>query len=473
MAASLKPHLSVWLKSPLQEKRSASCEETNSLAPIRAARATASSSLAPFLTTPPRWLSRYRFTPTPAQPVHFQQWGNLDREQLAILSRTSQGDRHSSRFNTTAPLALERPPQADTYPAKQTNGNASGYAQQTPKASKKATLRASRSFGFSYGYGLVDAAAAVAQSIGLSRFANLADRGGNYWGADLINAPEVWAQGYTGQGIVVAVIDSGIDYTHPDLQSNIWVNRNEIPDNGIDDDSNGFIDDVRGWSFVDTDSNNPMDLDSHGTHVAGTIAAANNGFGVTGIAYDAKIMPIRAIGGKDDRSLAKFDANVAAGIRYAVQNGANVISMSIGSNPGNAPMRQTEAALKYARQVGAIAVMAAGNERRSGTRRPIEPAFYAMKDLGIAVGAVGKNKTVADFSNPAGNKRLDFVVAPGINVESTLPNGLYDRYSGTSMATPHVAGVVALMLSANPNLTPTQVETILTSTSVRSGIKAV
>lgn len=107
----------------------------------------------------------------------------------------------------------------------------------------------------------------------------------------MIKAPEVWAQGYTGQGIIVAVLDTGVDRNHSDLSSNIWQNDDEIADNGVDDDLNGFVDDVYGWNFA-SNTNNTLDARNHGTHVAGTIAGVNNNLGVTGIAYNAKIMPL-------------------------------------------------------------------------------------------------------------------------------------------------------------------------------------
>ncbi len=171
-------------------------------------------------------------------------------------------------------------------------------------------------FNSIYGYGLVDAAAAVARAIGQSTFANVTNLGGNNWSHDLVYAPEVWARGYTGQGITVAVIDDGVDITHQDLRENIWRNTREIAGNGIDDDGNGYTDDIFGWNFG-LNNNNVMPSGSHGTHVAGTIAASNNGFGTTGVAYNAKIMPIRISNNQN-----KLTGNLARAIRYAVDNGA-------------------------------------------------------------------------------------------------------------------------------------------------------
>ncbi|MDZ8110087.1 MAG: S8 family serine peptidase [Nostoc sp. DedQUE12a] len=305
------------------------------------------------------------------------------------------------------------------------------------------------------GYGLVNASAAVAQAIGQPTFSGIPDLAGNNWGADLIKAPEVWTKGYTGQGVVVAVLDSGVDHNHLDLASNIWTNNGEIADNGIDDDANGYIDDFYGWNFI-YNNNNTLDVYGHGTHVAGTIAAVNNDFGVTGIAYNAKIMPVKVLG---DDNKGTYSA-ISQGIYYAVNNGARVINMSLA---GTVPDSGLEAAIEYAASKGVIVVMAAAN---SGGSTPLYPAYYATK-WGLAVGAVDSNKNLADFSNRAGiDSNMAYVTAPGVNVYSTLPNQTYGFYNGTSMAAPHVAGVAALILSANASLTGGQVREIITQTAV-------
>ncbi|PSB05410.1 hypothetical protein C7B61_14760 [filamentous cyanobacterium CCP1] len=333
----------------------------------------------------------------------------------------------------------------------------------------KAVTPSNTGFDFFYGYGLVDAAAAVSQAIGQPRFANAAPIGGDNWSLDLVNAPAVWAKGFTGQGVTVAVIDSGVDYNHPDLFGNIWNNSREIPNNGIDDDGNGYIDDRLGWNFVNH-TNQPADdaIDGHGTHVAGIIAG-QVGSGKLGVAHGAKIMPLKVL---DARGAVNDDAVIARAVRYAVDNGARVINLSLGGDPGSGVAPELEAAMSFARDSGAVVVMASGNERqRLGALKPGDPAFFgAVRNLGISVGAIGANRRMYIDSNPSGNTPHRFVVAPGIQVRSTLPGAIYDRYDGTSMATPHVAGVVALMLSANPNLTPTQVEEILISTADRQGL---
>ena len=148
---------------------------------------------------------------------------------------------------------------------------------------------------------------------------------GNDWNVNQVNAPEAWAAGYRGQGITVAVVDTGVDLDHPDLVHSLYVNPGEIPGNGLDDDQNGFVDDVSGYDFVDRDAV-PDDTNGHGTHVAGTIAAAHNGIGANGIAPNAKILPIRVLGSNGSGS----DSGVAAGIRYAAQMGAQIINLSLG-----------------------------------------------------------------------------------------------------------------------------------------------
>ncbi|WP_430013801.1 S8 family serine peptidase [Microcystis ichthyoblabe FBCC-A1114] len=320
-------------------------------------------------------------------------------------------------------------------------------------------------FNSTYGYGLVNAAAAVAQAISQPTFADVPNLGGNNWGNDMVNAPEAWARGYTGQGVTVAVIDSGVDISHQDLSNNIWRNTGEIASNGIDDDGNGYTDDVYGWNFGIGQNNNnvlPGTTSSgqgHGTHVAGTIAAANNGIGMTGVAYNSRIMAIR-MGDVDSQGRFTNGGNLAQAIRYAVDNGARVINMSLGWSDSTA-LRD---ALAYAASRNVITVSAAGNSSLSS---PGTPAYYATQ-YGFSVGAVNSNRTIASFSNRAGtNSSMQHVMAPGVNVYSTLPGNLYGNSSGTSMAAPHVAGVVALMLGANPNLTHAQVRSILTSSAVR------
>jgi len=329
----------------------------------------------------------------------------------------------------------------------------SNEVQVLKQSNAKTNAVKTSNYNSTTGYGLINGASAVARAAGKSTFADVPNLGGNNWGADLVKAPEAWAKGYTGKGVVVAVIDTGVDYNHEDLRNNIWTNTKEIAGNGIDDDGNGYVDDVRGWNFVNN-NNNTLDKNGHGTHVSGTIAGQRNDYGVTGIAYDAKIMPVKVL---NDSGSGSYNA-IANGIYYAANNGANVINLSLGGTFAN---RTLQNAIEYANNKGVVVVMAAGN---SGGSQPNYPARYA-NNTGIAVGAVDRNNNLADFSNRSGTNQLAYVTAPGVDVYSTVPNNQYASYNGTSMATPHVAGVVALMLSANRSLTPAQVRQIITETA--------
>lgn len=336
-------------------------------------------------------------------------------------------------------------------------------------------------FDVNFGYGLIDASAAVAAAMGQpTPFVDVPDLTStaalnNTTNLNQIQVPEVWNQGITGEGVVVAVLDSGVDVNHPDLVDNIWLNADEVPNNGIDDDLNGYVDDVQGYDFEDND-NDPSDIDNHGTHVAGIIAAARDGvdltrsgvaYEVSGVAYDAEIMPVRVfsdVGGY--KTPQQQDAAIADGIRYAVDNGASVINMSLGMpfwSSAWLDLPLTNDALSYAADNNVVAVIAAGNERDLGGTFPSEPALQATGGTAIAVGAVDNNGLFAEFSNPAGSFSgpYPYVVAPGVEILSTTPNDGYAGFSGTSMAAPHVTGVVALMQQANPNLTPAEIATLL------------
>lgn len=327
----------------------------------------------------------------------------------------------------------------------------------------------SHSFNSAYGYGLVNAAKAVAWAAGYypNALPEVANLGGFNWNNDLVKAPEAWSWGVKGRGITVAVIDSGVDITHADLSGNIWRNSREIAGDGLDNDRNGYVDDIFGWNFGLGQNNNnvlPGTADSnqsHGTHVAGTIAAMQNSFGTTGVAPEAKIMAIRMGNIQTDRAgRASFSnsGNLAEAIRYAVNNGAKVINMSLSFSE----TPEILGALAYAASRNVITVSSSGNNRAAS---PNFPAKYATA-YGIAVGAIDANGRVGSFSNRAGqDSRTQFVVAPGVDVWSTMPNNSYDKMQGTSMAAPHVAGVVALMLSANPSLTHAQIRYILTASA--------
>ena len=279
--------------------------------------------------------------------------------------------------------------------------------------------------------------------------------GSREWNLNAIGAPEAWAAGYTGLGITVAIIDTGVDLDHPDLVQNLFVNPGEIAGNGIDDDGNGFVDDIHGFDFADRDAD-PNDGNGHGTHVAGTVAAANNGFGATGVAPNAKILPVRVLG--DNGSGRTSD--VAAGIRYAADLGADIINLSLGGGYS----RAIEAAIEYAGSLGSLIVAAAGNESSPVPGYPAR--FSASDDNVISVGAYSSSGSLAGFSNDVGRSGAVQVDAPGVGIFSTYVGGGYATLSGTSMASPHIAGLAALTLSSNPNLTSAKLRALLASGTV-------
>ena len=244
--------------------------------------------------------------------------------------------------------------------------------------------------------------------------------------------------------IVVAVVDTGVDCGHEDLIGACWQNPGEIPNNGLDDDDNGYVDDIWGWNFADN-SNDVTDTIGHGTHVAGIIAARmNNGKGIAGMAPRVRIMPVRVFSG-----YVGTYYDLIRGIIYAVDNGARIINLSLGATTYS---RGEEWAIRYALNRGVIVVAAAGN---MGTNVRFYPAAHPGV---IGVAALTEDGRPATFSN-YGN--MVDISAPGVNILSTTPGNLYGYLSGTSMATPHVAGVAALILSMNPSLTPTDVQDLL------------
>ena len=262
-----------------------------------------------------------------------------------------------------------------------------------------------------------------------------------------INIEPAWALG-TATSIVTAVIDTGVDYTHPDLASNIWTNTDEVAGNGIDDDGNGFVDDVRGWDFVNNDSD-PMDDNGHGTHVAGTIGAVgNNGIGVTGVAWTASIMPLKFL----DQSGSGSLSDAIKAIQYARVNGAKIINASWGGGGFSSAL---QSAITQFITSGGLFVAAAGNE---ATNNDVTPSYPANYQGVISVGASTRTDTRASFSNYGTS--VD-VFAPGQSILSTLPGNRYGSLSGTSMATPQVAGALALLWGQNPTLSATTISQAL------------
>ncbi len=259
-----------------------------------------------------------------------------------------------------------------------------------------------------------------------------------------IDAPEAWDISTGQASTLVAVIDTGINLTHPDLVGRIWTNPGEIAGNGVDDDNDGYVDDVHGWNFVN-DTNNPADDHGHGTHVSGTIAAAtNNATGVAGVDWNAKILPLKFL----DSSGNGSDFDAAAAIRYAADVGAKIINASWGSGDFSQTLYD---AIAYARGKGVVFVAAAGNNGRNTDTTPFYPASFDLDNI-LSVAAVASDGSLASFSN-YGARSVD-VAAPGVGILSTVRGGGYGTSSGTSMAAPHVSGVVSLLVGMNPTSDP-------------------
>jgi len=280
-------------------------------------------------------------------------------------------------------------------------------------------------------------------------------------GADIGVVP-VWQRGLTGnRDVVVAVIDSGVDWEHPDLASNIYLNPGEAGDkssNGIDDDGNGFVDDVRGWNFA-AKNNNPMDDNNHGTHCAGTIGAAGgNGTGVTGVNWKVSILPLKFLTAQGNGT----SANSIEAVNYARMMKVRVINNSWG---GGGYSKIMEDAIKAARDEGILVINASGNEKSSNDDKPHYPSNYNVENM-VAVAATDNRDQLASFSNFG--KRTVHVAAPGVKILSTIPKNKYAAASGTSMAAPHVSGIAALLLSVHPEWTYAEIKDRLIRTSMRA-----
>ncbi len=324
------------------------------------------------------------------------------------------------------------------------------------------------------------------------------------WGLRNTAATSAWDVTTGSAATVVADIDTGIDYTHPDLYQNIWINQDEIPtslksklrdtdgdgvissydlnssrnaglvndlngnsyidgadllgawSNGADGDRNGYVDDIVGWDFANND-NNPMDEVGHGTHTAGTIGATgNNGIGVTGVAWKVAMMAVKIF---DDVGNSATNDAIAAAIRYVVNEGARVSNNSWGGSGGGGATAIYNA-IKYASDKGHMFVVAAGNNgiNNDTSYWRSYPASYDLPNV-ISVAASTSTGSLAYFSN-YGRTSVD-LAAPGTDILSTYLDGSYAFMSGTSMAAPHVTGTVALMLSQNPNKSISSIKSAL------------
>lgn len=260
-----------------------------------------------------------------------------------------------------------------------------------------------------------------------------------------IDAPEAWAiHSGRNDAPIIAVIDTGIDYNHPDLKANMWTNPGEIAGDGIDNDGNGIIDDVHGYNAIG-DNGDPMDGHGHGTHCAGTIAGVgDNGEGVVGVNHKAQLMAVKIF--SDEGSTDS--AAILRAIEYTTKMGAKITSNSWGGGFSSQAQKEAFAASP------ALHIMAAGNNGLNNDFIPNYPSNYDLPN-NLAVAASDRNDNKAGFSN-YGAKKVD-IAAPGVDIWSAAPGGGYQGMSGTSMATPHVSGVAGLVASANPELTAEEI----------------
>lgn len=262
----------------------------------------------------------------------------------------------------------------------------------------------------------------------------------------LLGLPAAWDL-TRGAAEPLAFVDTGVDLTHPDLINKLWHNAAEIPANSLDDDGNGYIDDVRGWNFVNN-TNTPQSSSTHGSHVAGLAAAeTNNTEGVAGVNWQARILPLRALADNNTGTIT----NTAAAIIYAADNGARVINLSLGTAE---PSNTLAAAVTYAQSQGCLLIASTGNDGLPGVEYPA-----ALPGV-LAVGA----STLTDGRWSMSNYGAEIdLVAPGENVFSTARNGGYAELSGTSMSTAYVSGVAALVWAMKPHYTAAEVAHALTS----------
>lgn len=269
------------------------------------------------------------------------------------------------------------------------------------------------------------------------------------------------------KSIIVAVIDTGIDIEHEDLKDVLWTNHNEIPGNGIDDDNNGYIDDVHGintvvrYTLSGHATGDVRDAHSHGTHVSGTIGAKqNNGKGIAGIASNVKIMAIRAIPDKGEET----DVDIAESFIYAAKNGARIINCSFGKSTNENGKLITDTLNYIADRYGVLVVVSSGNAADDIDLHPVTPASFKSENI-LVVASTSIDGKIS-FTSNYGKISVD-LAAPGNNILSTIPGNKYQFMSGTSMAAPAVAAVAAEILSHYPKLTYRQLKSILINSVTR------
>jgi subtilisin family serine protease len=286
------------------------------------------------------------------------------------------------------------------------------------------------------------------------------------WGIRHISAPDAWTITHGRSDVVVAVIDTGIDTSIPQLEASMWVNTGEIPRNGIDDDANGYVDDIHGWDFRDGDNDSLVGtaLHWHGTFVAGIIAAQPGEIPLVGVAPGVRVMDVRFL--DSNNRFSSRDWNMFAdAIDYAVDNGADIINMSVYAN--GTPPATLRSAIQRAVSAGVIIIGISGNVEGSG-EAAMEVLYPGKYPEVYAVSATTQSDQLADFSRRGPEVAL---CAPGEGITSFLPGGQTATHSGTSFAAPHVSGTLALVLSAFPSLSAQQAVTLLMGSLIDLGAR--
>jgi len=294
-------------------------------------------------------------------------------------------------------------------------------------------------------WGLNNTAQAISDSLGIA-------------GVD-IAAEKAWDIETGSEKVLVAVIDTGIDYNHQDIKENIWTNFAELNGKpGVDDDGNGVIDDIHGANFVDAEkpTGNPIDDHGHGTHCSGTIGAkGDDGKGIVGVNWNVRILGAKFLSADGSGSLE----GAVKAIAYANKMGAKVLSNSWGGGGFSQALKDV---IEETNKSGAIFIAAAGNESNNNDKKPSYPASYQVENI-ISVAAIDNMGAIAKFSNYG--KTSVHIGAPGVNIYSSVKGNAYDTWSGTSMATPHVSGVAALLAAHEPQLSGVEIKKRLLSTT--------
>tara|TARA_B100000427_G_scaffold285351_1_gene258741 strand:- start:1643 stop:3067 length:1425 start_codon:yes stop_codon:yes gene_type:complete len=284
---------------------------------------------------------------------------------------------------------------------------------------------------------------------------------GYQWNMRMIQFDDIFPNITGNSDVIITVIDSGIDLDHPDLVEAIWTNANEIPNNSIDDDNNGYVDDIYGWNFIN-DTNDIDDDNNHGTHVAGiAVAKANNQLGIAGVCSGCTVMSLKAADQNGDLT----STSISNALSYAIDNGSSIINLSFGAHQAYVSQEMLiKNSIDIALANNCLVIAAAGNFAQNIDTNPFIPASY---DGVIAVAAVNESGLFADNYSNYGN-RID-ISAPGgsgigdseQDIFSTFPNSTYDFLHGTSMAAPHIAGIIGLLVSVYPDISPTDVKDTL------------